>query len=203
MSRRVLTLIGSLGLLVAGGVAAVPTALAGGGCHAELTGNVHTDGATSVVRMDVCSFEPTVARVPVDGEVRFLNTATIDHVVLGRGQSWGSGENLRPGDERVARFAEAGVFPYGCPIHPGMVGTIVVGDADTPPAAMNVGGVTTVEQPAAAPADVGAAGATDGATAIEPALAIGLGGLAGLLVLALAAAVVGVRRRTASDAPAG
>jgi plastocyanin len=208
MSRRVLFLSATLGLLLAGSLASVPTALGGGGCHAELTGDSHGDGATSVVRMDVCSFEPTVARVPVGAEVTFLNTAGFDHVVLGRGQTWGRGDNLRPGESLVQRFGEAGVFPYSCPLHPGMVGAIVVGDANTPPAAMGA----TVDEAGAPAAAIEAAAADDAtpgegaptaAGPMDPIAVVGLGGLAGAAVLALGLGVLAVRRRPGTDPAAG
>ena len=199
MARRVLASLttgATLGLLVLAGLASVPAALAGGGCHADMTGAVHTDGSASVIRMDVCSFAPTVSRVAVGSEVTFLNTSTIGHVVLGRGQTWGGGDTLDPGESRVQRFGEAGVFPYSCPLHPGMVGAIVVGDANTPPGAMGASVEGAAEDgepaPAAAPETEDAAGPVSGA-GIEPLAAVGLGGAAGLTVLALGALVV--RRR--------
>jgi plastocyanin len=193
MSRRVLFLVASLGLLIAGSLATVPAALGGGGCHAEMTGAAHNDAATSVVRMDVCSFEPTVARVPVGAEVTFLNTAELDHVVAGRGNSWGS-VNLRPGMKYASAFNEAGVFPYSCPLHPGMVGAIVVGDAAMAPAA-------AVDTPADEVDTAGAATSTaataTGGTGVDPALAVGLGGLSGLAILGLG--LLAVRRRRDPD----
>lgn len=200
MPRRTIVSLATLGLVVLGSLAVVPAVIAGGGCHAELTGDVHTDGATSVVRMDVCSFEPTVARVPVGGTVTFLNTSTGEHVVLGRGQSWGAGVNLRPGDSRKETFAQPGIYPYSCPLHPGMVGAIVVGGADTPPAAMGAGvGTDAGEAPVSA-----VHGGTDGTITtggVDPALAVGVGGVAGLAVLGLGVAIVAMRRRPA-DGPA-
>jgi plastocyanin len=196
-ARAFVTSLAALGLLLMAGLATVPAALAGGGCHAGMSGAVHTDGTASVVRMDVCSFEPTVARVPVGTEVTFLNTSNHDHVVLGRGQSWGSGDPLRPGASRAARFGEAGVFPYSCPLHPGMVGTIVVGDANTPLAVMGADAGGGVE--AADAGDVSQAGSGGTATAaggLEPVAAIGIGGVAGLTVIALGA--LAVRRRPGS-----
>ena len=198
MPRRIVVPLATSGLLVLAALAAAPATLAGGGCHADVTGNVHTDGETSVVRMDVCSFEPTVARVPVGGTVTFLNTATLDHIVLGRGQSWGGGDNLQPGDSVRATFGEAGVFPYSCPLHPGMVGTIVVGDADTPPPAMGAevaGGAPEVPAPAAP--DGTASTTTTGG--IDPAVAVGVGGVAGLAVLGLGAGILAARRRPSEE----
>src|SRR3990170_4855253 len=103
-------------------------ALAGGGCHAP-DGSVYTEGPATVIRMDVCSFGPTVARVPIGTTVQFLNTAPNEHLVIGRAMTWGS-DVLEPGASYSNRFGEAGIYAYSCPLHPGMVGAVVVGDAD-------------------------------------------------------------------------
>jgi plastocyanin len=176
MPRRVLFLIATLALLLVGALAAGPPASAGGGCHADVTGARHNDAATSVVRMDVCSFEPTVARVGVGAQVTFLNTAENEHVVAGRGNSWG-GEVLGPGRQLVQHFNAEGIFPYSCPLHPGMVGAVVVGAAEVVPAAAVVDTVPLADTVAAdAPGDawlVGAGGLLAG---------VALGGLSMLLV---------------------
>ena len=147
----------------------VASVAAGGGCHGG-DGAVHTDGTAHVVRMDVCTFEPTVARVAVGTEVRFLNTASVQHIVTGERQAWGSRDELSPGQEVRRRFDTEGVFPYSCPLHPGMVGAIVVGDA---PAAAAGG-----EAPATSPA------VSDGEIAPAAAMAVGLGGVVGGLAIA-------------------
>lgn len=179
MQRRLTTasLIGILALLLGGST--VP-ALAGGGCHGP-DGSAYTEGAATVVRMDVCSFEPTVVRVPVGTTVRFLNTAPNDHAVAGRGQTWVSDDVLRPGAEFSERFDKAGIYPYACPLHVGMVGAVIVGE---PVAAAGAGS----EAPAAPVAAGDVAGTTSSATDTEatpvaPAAVAGLvgGGLLGLL----------------------
>ena len=136
MLRFVLRLIAATSLLLACvGVAPVS---AGGGCHGE-DGSVHSEGDATVVRMGPCSFSPTVVHVPAGTEVRFLNTAQVDHLVVGESQTWGTQFALVPGKELARTFAEKGVYPFSCPLHPGMVGAIVVGGADAaavpPPAA--------------------------------------------------------------------
>ena len=196
MLTRILRLAAASALsgpLVLAAVVLAPVAgvSAGGGCHGE-NGAVHTEGETSVVRMDTCTFAPTVARVAVGTEVRFLNSAVLQHVVTGERQSWGTeGQALDPGEEYRHRFDEAGIFPYTCPLHPGMVGAIVVGDPDAA---------------AAAPlGEAAPAGATDGTAAasadagLAPALllAVGLAALAGAVSMA---ALLTSRRRTASTA---
>ena len=55
-----------------------------------------------------------------------------DHTVTGLGFAWGSNRNLGPGASITYRFSRAGVYPYTCIIHPGMVGAVVVGDPAKP-----------------------------------------------------------------------
>jgi plastocyanin len=135
MRRRSLAalLVTSLLLLIA--ALAAPATQAGGGCHMPGAGDVYTEGeGTTVIRMDVCSFAPTITRVPVGTSIRFLNTSNIEHAVVGRSGTWGS-EILPVGKEFSETFAAAGTYPYSCPLHPGMVGAIVVGgDAAAAPA---------------------------------------------------------------------
>ena len=136
MLQFVLRLIAATSLLLASvGVAPVS---AGGGCHGE-DGWSTREGDATVVRMGPCSFSPTVVHVPAGTEVRFLNTAEVDHLVVGESQTWGTPFALVPGKELARTFAEKGVYPFSCPLHPGMVGAVVVGGADAavvpPPAA--------------------------------------------------------------------
>jgi hypothetical protein len=139
---------------------------------------MEADG-TTVIRMDVCSFAPTVSRVPVGTRVRFLNTSTIEHAVVGRLTTWGS-EILSPGTEFSQTFEAAGTYPYTCPLHVGMVGAIVVGgDQAAAPAA------AVTRQPTE----------NDGPTGdVGP---LGVAGLVGLAVgLGSGLAVARLRRRT-------
>lgn len=129
MPRRfpILIRLAPLALLTAAAFGAPTLTAAGGGCHTD-TGSVYTEGPATVIRMDVCDFAPTVSRVPVGAEVRFLNTDQVPHIVIGRRHTWASAE-LAPGAEYVQQFDVAGTYPYMCSFHPGMVGAIVVGDA--------------------------------------------------------------------------
>jgi plastocyanin len=155
MSRRPLaaTLI-AVSLALAAAVAPV-VVQAGGGCHAD-DGSVYTEGPTTVVKMDVCSFAPTIARVPVGTAVRFLNSANIDHMVVGRSGTWAS-DILVPGSEYGATFKAAGTYPFSCPLHPGMVGAIVVGDG------VGVSGGATLGLPAPVTQGAAPSAATSGA----------------------------------------
>jgi plastocyanin len=196
MLTRILRLAAAAALagpLVLAALVLAPVAgvAAGGGCHAE-NGAVHTEGETSVVRMDVCTFEPTVARVDVGTEVRFLNTSAMFHVITGERQSWGSQGELRQGEELRQTFDRAGIYPYSCPLHPGMVGAIVVGDPDAAAAAP----LGEAESGIGAP-DATVAASADAGLAPAVLLAVGLAALAGVVSMA---ALLTARRRTASSA---
>jgi len=80
-----------------------------------------------VVRIKQFCFTPTVLRVPVGARVTFINLDPFAHTVLGANGAWGSYEPLVTGPPPTYVFRHAGVYPYACTIHPGMVGTIVAG----------------------------------------------------------------------------
>ena len=182
MSRRVPVILVTLGLLLGAGLLVVPVAFAGGGCHPGANaGAERGDGPASVVRMDVCTFAPTIARVPVGSTVRFLNTDVVPHVVTGERGVWESAQ-LDPGESFSQVFAAAGIHPYTCPLHPGMVGAIVVGGE----------GAAADVEPAVAEPDTSRAAAVT-STGLDAPAAIGLGGLSGLAVLGLGSLLV--RRR--------
>jgi plastocyanin len=124
MSRRIAITVISLGLLALAW-AAPPVALAGGGCHGG-TGTVAVEASSSVVKIDGCTFAPTVDRVPAGTVVTFLNSGTGPHDITGTQQEWGS-PTLEPGETWTMGFQKAGVYPYSCSLHPGMAGVVVVG----------------------------------------------------------------------------
>jgi plastocyanin len=190
MTRRstAALLFTSVLLLVAALVA--PATQAGGGCHMA-DGSVYTEGdGTSVIRMDTCSFSPTIARVPVGTSIRFLNTSTIDHAVVGRASTFES-QVLSPGAEFSAKFAAAGTYPFSCPLHPGMVGAIVVGgDAAAAPAPQGPAMTSTSATP---PTDTGRVDI--GPLALAGFAGLGIGAVAGVL----GASAIATRRRRAAD----
>lgn len=189
MHRRTLAAL-VFGLVLLGLASAIPlVARAGGGCHVAGDGSGYTEGDATVIRMDTCSFAPTVVRVREGTTIRFLNTAIIQHQVVGRAQTWGT-VLLDPGDERSVRFDDAGTFPYMCPLHPGMIGAIVVGSGKggaAPPAPV----ADAVSEATASPIAAGAAPSPDP----MPVVALALAGLAGLVIGLLAGRV---RPRTMS-----
>jgi plastocyanin len=104
-------------------VPAVP-ARAGGGCHG---GPIKDVRGTTVDLEDMC-FVQTILRVRPGQSVTWKNGDSMDHLVTGAAGSWGSLEDLRPGQTVTYRFDRPGVYPYACMIHAGMVGAVVVGD---------------------------------------------------------------------------
>jgi len=104
-------------------VPGVAGASGGGGC-----GGPVTDGAGTTVEIEDFCFGPTILRVAPGESVTFLNLDRSPHTVLGANATWGGYDALKKGHEATYGFAVAGVFPYVCTWHVGMVGAIVVGD---------------------------------------------------------------------------
>jgi plastocyanin len=189
VKRRISTivLVSTFALLSLAAIAIPTVVVAGGGCHAGADGSTYMEGdGTTVIRMDTCSFAPTVSRVAPGTTVRFLNTATIQHQVVGRSATWGS-VLLDPGQEHSETFAAAGIYPYTCPLHPGMVGAIVVGDGQAPAADLAV----------ASPSAADTAPAMDDTAPPTDPIALVVTGLAGLGVgLGIGALAMRSRPRT-------
>jgi plastocyanin len=185
MRRRSLVAVVSAVLLLTAAVVAPLVVKAGGGCHVVDDGSEYMEGdGNTVIRMDTCSFAPTANRVAVGTTVRFLNTSTIQHQVVGRSGTWGS-DLLDPGQEHSERFVAAGVYPYTCPLHPGMVGAILVGDGDAAGAAMPPAELASSVQSSTTTADT------------VPGVVVGLAGLGvGLLIGAVGAGLLVRRRRS-------
>jgi plastocyanin len=113
-------------LIVAAAFALVPGvahASGGGGC-----GQAVTDSTSTKVEIASFCFGPTIARVHPGAEVTFTNLDPVSHSVLGANGSWGGYDALKKNRSVTYRFSEAGVYPYVCTFHIGMVGVVVVGD---------------------------------------------------------------------------
>ncbi len=190
MRRNVTLSLALLPFVLLLGWAAAGAALAGGGCHGgEQT--AATEGSATVVKIDGCTFAPTVTRIPVGAEVTFLNTSVSPHDVTGRNHEWGT-PSLGVGASYANRFGKAGVYPYSCSLHPGMAGVVMVG---SPVAA----GAAAADVPDAADIAPVAATVPAGPVSAEnsPLLYAAAGGLGLLGGLAIGAAVVARRRRPA------
>lgn len=194
MSRRSIATATLVPFVLLIAALAAPATQAGGGCQRN-DGSVYSEAEGNIViRMDVCSFSPTINHVPVGATVRFLNTSNVEHAVVGRSSTWASAI-LPVGGEYSETFDAAGMYPFSCPLHPGMVGTIVVGGgaaqlADPPVAAPAV--TSPDAQPVAGAAPLG----SDPAPLATAALAgLGIGAIVGVL----GAGAIASRRRQPTD----
>jgi plastocyanin len=104
-------------------VPAVAGASGGGGC-----GGPVTDEAGTAVEISEYCFTPTILRADVGDVITFTNADRVPHTVLGANGVWGSYDAMKRNVEATYEFAEAGVYPYVCTWHPGMIGVVVVGD---------------------------------------------------------------------------
>jgi plastocyanin len=179
MRRATMTLF--LTALVVGALwSCAGPALAGGGCA---HGTPPTDGNGTAVTMEANCFTPTVLHAPSGAEVTFTNADEVAHTVTGVGFLWGDSIDRPPGDELSLRFDRDGVYVYSCLLHPGMIGAIVVGDANgdagLDPAAVVAADTSGTGGEAATPVDTGSGtGWSAVALAAVCALAIGLLGFA-------------------------
>jgi len=118
------TLAASLIMVVAFALApGVAGASGGGGC-----GQAVTDSTGTEVEIASFCFGPTITRVHPGAEVTFTNLDPVSHSVLGANGSWGGYDALKKNRSVTYRFSQAGVYPYVCTFHIGMVGVVVVGD---------------------------------------------------------------------------
>ena len=98
-------------------------ASAGASCHEE-----RTDETTTLVELTAMCFRPTIVRVDAGATVEFANRDPLAHNIVGHASTWGHVAGLPFGDSYSATFEEAGIYPFTCTIHPGMVGAVFVGD---------------------------------------------------------------------------
>jgi plastocyanin len=103
---------------------AVPAAASGGGGCGEPI----TEGRGTEVDISGFCFTPTVLYAAPGDTVTWTNRDGTVHNVGGANMAWGSFEQLRHGKSISHTFPDAGVYSYVCNLHPGMVGTVVVGD---------------------------------------------------------------------------
>lgn len=146
-----------VGIVITVSVSAAPgvaRASGGGGCGRAVT---YDDGTRVNIR-NYC-FGPTILLVRPGETVTWVNRDGFPHTVLGANSSWGSFDTVRgSGGDVSYRFESAGVYPYVCTYHPGMLGAVVVGDgkadAATQAVTTNAGPVIRAESPV--PASVAA-----------------------------------------------
>jgi plastocyanin len=98
-----------------------------------------TEGSGNTVRTQKNCFQPTVLRAETGSEVTWVNEDPEGHTVTGAGGAWGTGhKEVLPDTKMALRFDEPGVYSYTCLLHPGMTGTVVVGNGTGKGAAVEV-----------------------------------------------------------------
>jgi plastocyanin len=173
--QRVATIV-TLGLL--GALAGTTTASAGGAGHCE---NAEARG-TRVVLAEAC-FTPTTLFADPGATITFVNEDPFAHNVSGAG--WGHYDDMGQGSRFTMSFADEGVYAYACTLHPGMTGSIVVGEGDSGATVAAAGDVPPSTTPAE-PAPESRAWMLAGAVGLL------IGGVAG-------AGIASTRRRTAGS----
>ena len=93
----------------------------GGGCH-----DGRNEAAGKTVDMAGNCFQPTVLHVSRGETVTWTNHDPVQHTVTGVGGEWGDYAGMDRGATVTNRFDDAGVYPYFCLLHPGMVGAVAV-----------------------------------------------------------------------------
>jgi MYXO-CTERM domain-containing protein len=179
-------------MVVVGMVFTLTPAAAGGGCHDPEA----TESTASMVELRNACFTSTVTHVDPGQELAFVNRDDYVHNVIGLGARWGDADGMGRGETRRFTFGEAGIFPYACTLHPGMVGAVVVGgdelhagNADSVSAVLSTGSARTAGVPSTG------ARQTDGDGSRLPET---------MLALALIGVLVGfVLRRRRGGSPAG
>src|SRR5438874_8204083 len=135
MPRRMILGVFVFGLVLAtGSSVALAAPTAGGGGHAcpEPQSDLHT---TQVDVKEGCML-PTVVRIDAGATITWTNRDEALHTVTGTdvrsgrpgAGSWGSIEELAQNQTFSHTFNDAGVYPYYCMLHPGMIGAVVVGN---------------------------------------------------------------------------
>jgi plastocyanin len=121
--KKALALAGTLGLIMVAAPAAPAQASGGGGC-----GEPISDGRGTEVSIEGFCFTPTVLYGRPGDTITWTNNDGTPHNVGGANLAWGSFEILRSGRSVSYSFSEPGAYSYVCSLHPGMVGTVIIGD---------------------------------------------------------------------------
>ena len=98
---------------------------------------------TSDVEVVDFGFSPPSVQIAAGDSVRWVNSGVAPHTVTAQDGSFDSGY-LHRGEQFTRVYGREGTFPYLCSLHPGMVGTVVVGSGGAVAA-----GTTTPTRPGA------------------------------------------------------
>lgn len=122
-SRRTAAWTSAIVLVLMAMPLAPSAASGGGGCGGPVTSERGTE-----IAIDAFCFTPTVLHAEVGDTVTWSNMERVPHNVAGANMAWGSFESFRKRTPMRYSFDAPGVYSYVCTIHPGMVGTVVVGN---------------------------------------------------------------------------
>jgi plastocyanin len=118
---------GVIGLIVMVGLGAAVSGVAGasggGACPAPMT-----NGPARGAEIKNYCYEPTVVYIAPGEVVRWVNRDAVPHTVTGANRAWGGYRSLRRGKSVAYRFNSAGVYPFYCVLHVGMVGAVIAED---------------------------------------------------------------------------
>jgi plastocyanin len=104
-----------------GALAGMTTATAGGGGHCALS-----EARGDRVALEGTCFSPSTLHAEAGTTITFVNRDPYAHNVSGTG--WGNYEDMDQGDRFTTSFADEGIYPFACTLHPGMTGVVLVGD---------------------------------------------------------------------------
>jgi plastocyanin len=144
-THKVVTIVA---LSIMGAFAGMTAAAAGGGCH----GGVTEARGTRIEMVDAC-FTPTTLFARPGETITFVNRDDFAHNVSANG--WGHFEDLGGGGRYTTSFADEGVYAYACSLHPGMSGSIVIGDEGSGTSVAAAGGPQPIAASAMPTSDVG------------------------------------------------
>jgi plastocyanin len=186
--------VGSCVLMICGFLV-VPAS--SGGAGGFCSDGAFTDARGTTVELSKYCFRPTIIRVDRGDEVTFVNRDPDLHMIGGVNNVFGDLHTELKAKESISyTFADDGVFPYLCIVHPGMAAAVVVGDGEGKVSKGSVTGGTVLT-----PSDDTAATETRTDAAAQPASASDrqspwLVATVVLIGLSLAGAVWLTRRKT-------
>ena len=180
MSRtRVIGLTIAMLFITVSSILATRVAHGGGGCHEP-----STDAKGTTVDLKEACIIPTVLRVDVGQTVTWVNRDAMAHTVTGvgvrsgDGRGWGSFDEIPQDGTFTHAFNHAGVYPYYCVLHPGMVGAVVAGDGNAAAYPAEMGG--SLPDVLAPPPTAAAPASSSKASVVPRPMLIALGTLAAL-----------------------
>jgi plastocyanin len=82
-----------------------------------------SSAGSNTVEMHDDFFSPRKIKVGKGDKVTWVNEGNSDHTVKFEGEK---NKVVTPGESTGRKFKKAGKFPYGCTLHPGMDGKVIV-----------------------------------------------------------------------------